>query len=661
MRTTASDLYDLVFVADPRISPRGGSVVATVTTIIAEDGDDPPRYRTRIHEFSFDDAGSRVLTRGPGSDTHPRFDTTGSSLAFLRTQEAGSGDEAVAQLFVMPLDGGEARQVTARKAGVARFTWHPDGDRIALVSPRRRSRPYADGAPLRVTRARHKLDGKRLETDVPYEILLLSVRKILVADASGRDGSVAPDLLVELPFEPSQISFSRDGTTLFALAATNEHEDAELRSNVLAIDLDRPEPRPLLPSAMQIEAFSLDPDTGELWFLAPVDITASSTPKGLWHLSVAGTEPRLTSGDRDVSPSTSGDSRYGEMPTRPVCQGGGWIVAVNAHGRSNLALLEPGEEAVSYLTEGDQAVTAFDASAEAIVFIAEEPHRPGELFVRFADGREARLSTYNESLCTRQSFVEASSPVTINADGTELTYWRLEPTEPRRDGAIVVQVHGGPAANYGYGFTFEFQLLAAAGYTVVYGNPRGGSSFGRAFAGAIQGRYGTVDAADVMAMVEHAAAGHRVAGAPIHLTGGSYGGFMTNWLIGHTDRFRSAVTQRSISNFTSFYGTSDIGPWFAEREIGGTPWERLQGMWDQSPLKHVAAIRTPLLILHSEEDHRCPIEQAEQLYTALKRIGRVPTELVRFPGEGHELSRSGRPDRRVARLEALLEWFSRHA
>ena len=149
--------------------------------------------------------------------------------------------------------------------------------------------------------------------------------------------------------------------------------------------------------------------------------------------------------------------------------------------------------------------------------------------------------------------------------------------------------------------------------------------------------------------------------APLHLTGGSYGGFMTNWLVGVTDRFRSAVSQRSISNWTSMYGTSDIGPSFVERELGGRPWADLDVLWRQSPMRNAANVRTPLLLVHSEEDWRCPIEQAEQLFAALKRLGQAEVELLRFPREGHELSRSGRPDRRVMRLEAIVGWFEAHA
>jgi dipeptidyl aminopeptidase/acylaminoacyl peptidase len=169
-----------------------------------------------------------------------------------------------------------------------------------------------------------------------------------------------------------------------------------------------------------------------------------------------------------------------------------------------------------------------------------------------------------------------------------------------------------------------------------------------------------VDAADVMAIATAARANHTDPDAPIHLTGGSYGGFMTNWLIGQTDMFRSAVTQRSICNWLSFYGSSDIGYVFADREVMGNPWDDTDKLWQQSPLRYVNNIKTPLLIIHAEEDHRCPIEQAEQMFIALKTRG-VVTELIRYPDESHELSRSGRPDRRIHRLEAILDWFGKHA
>ncbi len=236
----------------------------------------------------------------------------------------------------------------------------------------------------------------------------------------------------------------------------------------------------------------------------------------------------------------------------------------------------------------------------------------------------------------------------------------MEPHKARKDRALVLQVHGGPHTNYGYGFYLEFQLLAAQGYTVVYGNPRGSTSYGADFTTTMQGRYGTVDADDVLAIADAARGAHTDPKAPTHLTGGSYGGFMTNWLVSQTDLFRSAVTQRSICNWLSFYGTSDIGYNFATVEVGGNPWDDLGKLWQQSPLKHVANVTTPLLIIHAEDDHRCPVEQAEQFFVALKRLGKE-TQLLRFPDEGHELSRSGRPDRRVERLDAIIDWFEAHS
>ena len=203
-------------------------------------------------------------------------------------------------------------------------------------------------------------------------------------------------------------------------------------------------------------------------------------------------------------------------------------------------------------------------------------------------------------------------------------------------------------------------MQAAAGYTVVYGNPRSSSSYGTDFALAALGRYGTVDADDVMAIAKHALKNHSSTKAPMHLTGGSYGGFMTNWLVGQNNFFASAVSQRSISNWLSFYGSSDIGYRFAATEVDGNPWDDTDKLWQQSPMKYVKKVKTPILLIHSEEDHRCPIEQAEQFYIAIKILNKADTKFIRYPNESHELSRSGRPDRRIHRLEATLGWFEKY-
>lgn len=212
---------------------------------------------------------------------------------------------------------------------------------------------------------------------------------------------------------------------------------------------------------------------------------------------------------------------------------------------------------------------------------------------------------------------------------------------------------------YGYGFFFEFQLLASKGYAVIYTNPRGGEGFGQEFVKAVNGDYGGMDYQDLLTWTDVAIAQGYIDENKIGVTGGSYGGFMTNWIVGHTQRYAAAVTLRSISNWLSFHGVSDIGYTFIERELYADVWKDTQKLWDFSPLKYVDNVTTPLMVMHSENDMRCPIEQGEQFYVALKKRKRE-VEMVRFPGSNHELSRSGRPVLRVARLNHLLRWFDTH-
>ena len=241
----------------------------------------------------------------------------------------------------------------------------------------------------------------------------------------------------------------------------------------------------------------------------------------------------------------------------------------------------------------------------------------------------------------------------FDANMSQVFFEELEIPPP----AYNLEIHGGPATAYGHALMHEFHLLAQQGYAVLYGNIRGSVGYGEAQTAGNDGRYGAGDYDDLMALLDLALERHPWLNAKrMAVIGGSYGGLMTNWIVAHTQRFRVAVTDRSICNWVSFYGTSDIGYRFAPRELRGHVPEDLERLWEVSPLKHVANVKTPCLIIHAEEDHRCPIEQAEQWFVALKRHG-VPARFVRFPGENHELSRSGRPDRRVFRLREILAWL----
>ncbi len=239
--------------------------------------------------------------------------------------------------------------------------------------------------------------------------------------------------------------------------------------------------------------------------------------------------------------------------------------------------------------------------------------------------------------------------------------WIMKPIgfEHSKKYPLVLEIHGGPHAMYANAYFHEFQLLAAQGYVVVYGNPRGSQGYGSGFSSCTKGVWGSSDMPDLMAMVDHAIGLGFVDAERLGVTGGSYGGFMTCWVVGHTDRFKAAVTQRPVTNLYSFYGTSDIGSTFGDYETGGTPWADTEQFLKMSPITYVDKVVTPLLFIHSEQDYRCPIEQSEQMFVALKMLGQE-TELVRFPNESHGLSRMGKPAHRIERLQAINGWFESH-
>ncbi|MBX6342798.1 MAG: S9 family peptidase, partial [Thermomicrobiaceae bacterium] len=315
---------------------------------------------------------------------------------------------------------------------------------------------------------------------------------------------------------------------------------------------------------------------------------------------------------------------------------------------------------------GRRRVHDFSLSRDGqrVAFVAADPLNPGDVYVCAADGAdERRLTRVNEGYLRSVALSEPEEfwVESQAEDRLPIQAWLLRPAgfEEGRKYPVVLEVHGGPHSMYGNVFFHEFQLLAAQGYAVVYANPRGSQGYGDAFTKAAVGAWGERDMPDLMAVLDHVVGMGFVDANRQAVLGGSYGGFMTNWLVGHTDRFRAAITMRCVSNLYSFYGTSDIGFRFGEYEIGGMPWENRDQYLRLSPISYVERMTTPLLILHSEADYRCPIEQAEQLFVMLKRLGRE-VEFVRFPDESHGLSRNGKPKHRVERLQHILRWFERY-
>jgi dipeptidyl aminopeptidase/acylaminoacyl peptidase len=300
-----------------------------------------------------------------------------------------------------------------------------------------------------------------------------------------------------------------------------------------------------------------------------------------------------------------------------------------------------------------------DRSQNTLAYFHGDMKDPGELWVLdMKNGNKTQITHGNKDLFTALDLGEMEEVWFKGSAGNDLQGWILKPPgfDSSKKYPSILEIHGGPRVQYGNFFMHEFFFLAAQGYVVYFCNPRGGQGYGEAHSKSIWNEWGTVDYEDLMAWADYMEKNPYIDKKKMGVTGGSYGGYMTNWIIGHTNRFAAAVTQRSVSNLTSMYGSSDFN-WAFQDEFGNEPpWENVENYWKQSPIKYIGNARTPTQVIHSENDLRANIEQGLQVFVALKRLG-VDTELILFPDEPHGLSRTGRTDRRIARLNHMKRWF----
>jgi dipeptidyl aminopeptidase/acylaminoacyl peptidase len=317
-------------------------------------------------------------------------------------------------------------------------------------------------------------------------------------------------------------------------------------------------------------------------------------------------------------------------------------------------------ERLEAATSGDQDVMSYSVAADGtLAYAKSDATHPAEIYM-CKDGKESQISHENESVLQGLDLRRPEHITLVGEDGEDIEGWVLKPTGFRSGQTypLLLYIHGGPQTAYGHTFFHELQWWAGQGYGVAYSNPHGGASYGRSFQNSIRHDWGNRDYLDVMSFTDAVAKLAWVDQSRMAAAGGSYGGYMVNWLAGHTDRFSAFCTQRSICNMVSQGGTSDFAA-FRQDRSGGTPEGNPEILWNQSPLKFASQVKTPTLILHQEQDHRCPIEEGEQWFSALKRLG-VPTRFIRFPEESHGMSRTGKPSRRFERLGHMRDWFAQY-
>ncbi|ABF44668.1 a/b hydrolase superfamily protease and regulatory beta propeller domain [Deinococcus geothermalis DSM 11300] len=632
-------LLALAFPSDPQVSPDGQRVVFVLSRIEEEDPQRPdpafarPRYKSQLWLSGGGEA--QPLTRGEGRDSSPRWSPDGQTLAFVREEGGQKG-----QLFLLPLTGGEAKRITRFRGAVQDVQWSPDGRFLTFLSTADdEDRRDERGEARVITRPRYRFNGRDWLPERPARLWRYDVA------AEELHEWLTPDV------EVTGYAWWPDSRGVLLVSSRSEEDAAHWRQEANTLHLDG-ERTHLTRWNSAIDAVIPHPDGQRFALVGRPEGKGSPEDHHLFLVGPDGAWQRLDEGwDRPIGNLVGGDCHVGAFPSRPV-----WLDA-----ETLLVSSTVGGACGLFRVRLDGTVTAQDHDPQAVI-AAFTARGDGVALIRERADRfpEVELNGLQVTALHRRLPFPTRTPrrVTFTNELGEGEGWVLLPEGEGRAPALL-SIHGGPHTAYGHAFMHEFQLFAARGYGVCYGNPRGSAGYGQAWTSAIHGRWGTVDMADLLAFFDAClAAEHRLDPRRTAVMGGSYGGYMTNWITGHTDRFQAAITDRSICNLISFGGTSDIGMRFWDDELG-LNFHRSEGalrLWDMSPLKYVENVRTPTLIIHSVLDHRCPIEQAEQWYTALKLHG-VPVRFVRFPGEDHELSRSGRPDRRLRRLEEYLEWL----
>lgn len=693
---TEKDLFAFTWIGDPQISPDG----ARVSYVRVSVNEKKEGYNTSIWLVATSGKEpARQLTTGP-NDTGPRWSPDGQWLVFGRALEK-DGKKQPPQLCLLSMSGGDAFVITDLPKGASQPEWSPDGKSILFTS---NSNPedLAKQAQRKKCEEAAKLAGTsaspspspnekqaRMEEGEHESDVHVITRAVYREDNEGYDDPKRRDHLWIVPapksadtkVEPRQLTFGRfderhahwsnDGRQIYFASWHVDEPYYDLpKTELYAISANGGDAKLLATIPMEIHNLAPSPDGKRAAFTASANEPVNSyTQPDLWTIDLTpGTKPvNLTSGfDYDVGDSVFGDNAAPRAPggDRPRwTQDGKHILDIYAReGRTQLASFDAEQGTATELTHGDQAVTRFSSSTDGkkIVVLISTPTRIGDLFFFDSSNPQLRQLTHvNDALFEQLNLTEPEEIWYQSFDGKRIQSWVQTPPgfDPTKKYPLILDIHGGPHAAYGYIFEHEFQWMAAKGYVVFYPNPRGSTSYGQDFGNVIQYHYPGDDFKDLMAGVDEVVRRGGIDDKKMGVTGGSGGGLLTNWVIGHTDRFAAAVAQRDIANWADWWYTADF-TLFQPNWFKNPPFNDSEGDFKaRSPITYINQVKTPLMLVLGEEDTRTPPGAGgEQMFRALK-FRKIPTVMVKFPNESHELSRSGQPWHRVERLQHIVGWF----
>ena len=646
---TPADLREYRLLEEHVVSPDGTQVAYTVSTV---EGDEL-RYLSAIWLAEIATGVSRQITFGEKGDSAPRWRPDGKTIGFI--SDRGDGP----QVHQLVINGDEITAVTAISGGVSGYSWSPDGGQLAVVATG--EKPVAKQDSRRITNIHYKNDGLGLLSGAHVHLWIVDVggsglvRQLTSADQDDMNPVWRPD--------GTAIAFNRARPSEGGSAPFNDIWTIEIGTgNEENLTQGRgPCFGPTFSPDGKTIAFVGHTEPNDIWW--GKNFTVWTVPAG------GGSVKHVTEGFKEIAArAVFGDPWRGiPWPAALWSADGSSLHFVSTVGGNAHLYSVPadGSSAPKAITSGRRVVTDFSIGGETIVFGAMSSTQPTDLFVLPTDSAApSRLTDLNADFITSKSLAEAELIDFASFDGQATQAWLQPPTgfvpNSSQIYPLVISIHGGPHGAYGEAFHHSFQTFASHGYFVLYVNPRGSQGYGEEFAKQCIGDWGGGDYQDIMAALDHVIARGSVDTNRLYSWGASYGGFMTTWMAGQTDRFAAICSVIPVTDLISFYGTSDIGHYFAPFEMGGQPWEVRDRYVAMSPITHAANVTSPILLVHHENDLRCPISQSEQYFVTLKAMGKK-VEFLRISEASHGIVPPARAHAEVIGLEAALDWFARYS
>ena len=646
---SGDDLFNLAAAADPQISPEGRWIayVRRSNDIMTD------RARSSIWLIDAASGEQRPLLAGTGNHMSPRWSPDGERLAYVSTAEGGPP-----QLFVRWMDTGQTARITGLPDSPQGITWSPDGRRIAYLMNVPDEGPKLGSAPKKPEGAEWAkpleiIDKVTYRTDGGGYVKP-GFDHIFMVDALGG----APRQLTFGAYHDGNPEWTRDGRAiLFSAVRKPEWELIATDSEIYRLDLGSGAVTTLTDRRGPDAGPTVSPDGRLIAFVGFDDHKKGFEQADLYVMNADGGGVRRIAPSLDRSIDQLEWSADGRSVVVSYEEAGSVVVSrVGLDGRVTRLVGDVGGGGLDRPYAGGGFSLARNG---AIAFTSDSVDRPADVAVS-QGGKVRQLTRLNELALGGKSLGRLRELSVTAPDGSSVPSWILLPPGYQEGSRVptILEIHGGPYAAYGPHFSTDYQLYAASGYAVLYTNPRGSTGYGQAFADGIEKTYPDSNTADLLAAVDAAVASGVADPQNLFVTGGSGGGVLTAWLIGKTDRFRAAASQKPVINWTSMALTADGVPFFGPYWMGGLPWENYQSYWARSPLSLMGNVKTPTLVVVGAEDYRTPVSESEQLYAALKLKG-VPTALVKVPGAGHG-GIAARPSQSAAKAAAIIAWFDKY-